>query len=137
MTQLSQLIIDDFNAILVSRINAEGPDTNCILRFYTGTRPTNPAFAPTGANIIVINLPHPAIQVFSDGLSLLTNSISTTALASGRVTWWRLTNRNSTTIMDGSIGLTGSKSDIELNTIDLEPGNIIRFTRNHTIRYGC
>jgi hypothetical protein len=137
MAQLSQFIINGFNQLLSSRINDTGEAPGCSLRFYAGSRPVNPGFAPTGANLMTVELPHPAVEAFSDGLALLINGIDARVAVSGRATWWRLVNRGGTTIMDGSVGLVNSKSDIELNTIDLVSGNVVKFNRNHSIRYGC
>lgn len=137
MIRNSQLIINDINDVYINRINTQGVIGNCIVRFYTGEIPQSTVFNPIGTNIFNIPLPDPAIQKSGNDLILLFSGISAGVIASGRVSWWRFTNKSGVALFDGTAGLTDSKSDIEFDTINIEEGNIIRFTSNHILKYGC
>lgn len=137
MIRNSQLLINDINDVYVNRINNDGQSGNCLIRFFTGNMPQSTSFNPTGTNVFNVPLPDPAVQKSGNDLILLIKDVSAGVLASGRVSWWRFINKNGVTLFDGTAGLLNSNSDIEFSTINLEEGNIIRFTSNHVLKYGC
>ena len=137
MIRNSQLLINDINDAYINRINNEGQSGNCLMMFYTGNIPQSTSFNPTGTNVFNVPLPDPAVQKSGNDLILLIKDVSAGVLAAGRVSWWRFINKNGTVLFDGTAGLLNSNSDIEFSTVNLEEGNIIRFTSNHILKYGC
>jgi hypothetical protein len=132
----SPLIIEEVSNIYLNRINTSGVG-NCIMRFFSGEIPQSPSFPPNSTNLFTITLPDPAVQRSGVDLILLCGGLSAGVQVPGRVGWFRFINKNGIALFDGTVGLINSRSTIELTTIDLEQGNVIRFTNNHVLKYGC
>src|ERR1700744_6327137 len=106
-----------------------GSFTNsALLKLYDGTQPSTPETAVTTQNLLAtVTLASPAFGSASNGV-ITANSISdVTISASGTSAWFRLLKSDNTTvIMDGSVGTSGS--DLNLNSVALSSGATLSTT---------
>ncbi len=118
-------------------INGGTIGQNAILSIYTAPRPASPINGATGVLLASVLLPNPAaVGPNNQELTLQTAGLTTSVLADGKASWVRLKNRDNTTILDGSVGLIGSDSDVELEIVDLISTDILNLG-NIPLRFRC
>lgn len=100
--------------------------SGALLRFYTGSAPTNVEDAATGTLLAAPTFSATAFAGATDGTnkaSSAANAIGTqNAIASGTAGYWRAVTSGGTGIIQGSVGATGSGEDIELVTTTITSG---------------
>lgn len=97
------------------------------LRHYDGSRPATGGAATT---LLAENvLSDPSFGAAAAGV-LTFNAISddVSANAAGTGTWMRILDSNDVVVMDGSIGLTSSGEDLELNSVGYTVGLKVEVT---------
>lgn len=99
-----------------------------VLRYYTGTQPTNANTAVTGSNVLIasVTLANPAFPSAAAGV-LTANAIPTgTASVSGVCSFARLLESNGTTVvMDVVVGAPGSGAGLILSNTGIAAGRTI------------
>ena len=126
MTTIAPYVQDLMLTAMAGAINGGTVNQNAVLSFYTAPRPASPINGITGVLLASVLLPDPAVSGPSgQELTLLTAGLTTSVLADGKAVWARLRNKDNTTILDSSIGLVGSDSDIELEIVDLISSDIL------------
>lgn len=101
----------------------------CLIKLYTGTRPTNPDTALSGNTLLgTLTGASPPAPATSGGVitfSAITQDSS--ADATGTATWFRIYKSDATTaVIDGDVGTSGS--DLNLNTTAIVTGGPILVT---------
>lgn len=100
------------------------------LRIYSGTKPTDVDTA-IGAQTILAELPlsNPAFGAGASGVATA-NAITTdaTANASGTASFYRAFASGGAAVCDGTVGATGSDSDLELNSAVIAAGAAVSVT---------
>lgn len=91
---------------------------NGFMEIRTGTKPATPQDTASGILLGVVNFSNPAFGSFSNGVATA-NAISpdTAADNTGTAGWFRIYNRNSVAVMDGTITITGGGGDIEFDNV--------------------
>lgn len=110
---------------------------NGYLRLYDGTQAAN-ADTAVGAQVLLAELRFNATASGAGVAGVITFNAFTadaSANATGTATWFRALKADGTsTIMDGSVGLVGSTSDLELNAVAIVAGAEVSITSwTHTI----
>lgn len=111
------------NAMMDAITTAAG--TGALLRFYSGTRPANPAAAITGTLLGTCTI-SAALAAAASGGVLTFNTITddSAADATATCTHFRLWKSDGTTaVVDGDVGTSGS--DLNLNTTTIVTGGPI------------
>lgn len=99
------------------------------LEIRTGSRPANPDTPATGILLVTINLPISGFGSFSNGRAIISNVNASIAIQNdGQAGYFRIYNRDREAILDGSIGLTGSASDLLFDRVDFSTGGSIAIT---------
>lgn len=98
------------------------------LNIYSGTQPTNANTALSGQTLLAtMTLSNPAFGSASAGVATANAIGSTTALASGTGSWFRVLESNGTTVVfDGSVGTSGC--DLNLNSVSFASGEAVSVT---------
>lgn len=103
--------------------------TSAVLEIYQGTQPVSPTGATGEEGTLLVSLTADSSAFAgnsSQGILPVNNFTSGTAVATGTAQWFRLyksgTQGTSTWVMDGSIGLIGSNSDLEVNNTSVVSG---------------
>ena len=137
MADLAPYASDLMLVTLANAANAGTSNPNAVLNFYTNPKPATPIDGATGVLLARILLPDPSISGPNNGiLTLNLGGITTSVIADGRVTWFRFRTKDSTTVFDGTVGLTGSGADLELELIDLTVSDILNIG-NVPLRFRC
>ena len=95
------------------------------LRIYSGSRPaTGGATTTLLAELTFSTTSAPA----ASGGVLTANAITpdSSANATGTATWFRAVDSDNNTVLDGSVGSTGSGEDLELNSTSIATGQEVR-----------
>lgn len=100
------------------------------LRIYDGAQPAGPDTAVTTQTLLVeLTLNATAWAAASSGSKLANAITGAAAVASGTATWFRITNAaGSTAYADGTVGATGSTSNLELPTATITAGVTVNVT---------
>lgn len=107
------------------------------IEIYTSPQPLSPVGAPTGVKLATFYLPDPCcIGPTNQLLTLLTANITAVVIADGKAAWFRLHNKNGTTLFDGTVVTNEQIGDMQLQTVDLINGNNIQIT-NAFFNFGC
>jgi hypothetical protein len=94
------------------------------IKFYDGTRP---ATNGTATNLLGTVICSTTCGTVSNGvLTFSTFTDDSNAAASGTATWARITDSADTFVCDCSVGTSGA--DINLNSVSITAGGIIRIT---------
>lgn len=122
-----KLSVSSRNALGDALITAMG--NGCLIKLYTGTRPTNPDTALSGNTLLgTLTAASPPAPATSSGVitfSAITQDSS--ADATGTATFYRLFKADATTaVIDGDVGTSGS--DLNLNTTAIVIGGPILIT---------
>jgi hypothetical protein len=100
-----------------------------MIKIYTAPAPNPPGSAITTQTLL-------AELAFADPCGTVTDGVLTfgaiaeedMAPATGEAAWARITDSDGTWVADADIGITGSGAAIELNTINVYAGGIVRIT---------
>lgn len=97
------------------------------IRIYNGTRPASGGTATT--LLAELSFSDPAFSAPSGGV-LTANAIAadTSADATGEATWFRVVDSTGAFVLDGSVGVTGSGADLELNSVNIGAGQRVEIT---------
>jgi hypothetical protein len=103
------------------------------IRVYDGTQPAGPDTAITTQTLLAeLTFNATAWAAASSGSKAANAITGAAAIASGTATWFRITNAaGSTAYADGTVGATGSTSNLELPTTTITAGvtvNVTSFT---------
>ena len=112
---------------------------NGFMEIRTGTKPANPQTPATGVLLGVLNFSNPAFGTFSNGTATA-NAISpdTAADNTGTAGYFRIYNRDSIAVMDGTITATGGGGDLEFdNILFVEAGTIAISSLTITMPINC
>lgn len=106
---------------LVDRVDVGATNPQGRLRIYSGAQPASANSAPSGDLLAEVSLQNPAFGPASSGVAtLLGVPISALGLpAAGAgvpAGWFRLVDRGTNTVLDGSVGLSGSGAQLIVNT---------------------
>ena len=94
------------NALLSALLNTVGPSPK--LQLWTGVMPPNVGVADTGSKIAEFALAQTWMAAPANGQASLTNTpLSTTALATGTVSYFRLVDQYGTVHLQGTVGQNG------------------------------
>lgn len=119
-----------------ARLNAieTSAGTSCSMEIRTGTQPANCAAASTGTIIATINLPADWMDDASSGAKAKLGTWSDASADNpGTAAHFRLYNSQatkdgSTCFMQGTVGLTGSGEDLELDAVVITAGQTVTIT---------
>lgn len=100
------------------------------IQIRSGTQPAQADDAPTGTLLVSMNLPEPAFGAAVDndpGAIATANAISNVAASgTGTATWFRVTDGDGNTVMDGDCGEGGSGADMILDNADINSGQDVQ-----------
>lgn len=105
-----------------------GAGTEGQLQIYDGTRPAS-ANTAVGTQVLLADLPlaNPAFGAAASGAATLQGvPIEVNAIATGTATWFRVLDTDGNTILDGSVGVSGT--DLIVNTTTVTNGVAFRVT---------
>lgn len=118
---------------VVDRIDLNSPPG--LLKLYTGTAPADADTALSGNTLLgTLTLSNPAFGNAADispGARATASAITddTAADATGTASFFRIYNGNGTTcVMQGSVTATGGGGQLELNTVAIVTGALIKVT---------
>lgn len=129
-TQLATALINA-QADLVARALDDG-----YLRLYSGTQPANASTALSGQTLLSeLRFADPCAPAASNGVLTFAAIDTAAALATGTATWFRcLAADGTTTVLDGSVGLTGDTPNLVLSDVALSsPGLVLIDAFTHTV----
>lgn len=101
-------------------------NSNGYIEIRTGTKPAETHIAPTGNLLAVCELSNPAVGEFSNKkaiFNLINNDEN--ILEDGIAGWFRIYNCDDLPVIDGTVGVTGSGSDLEFDLIECVSGGTI------------
>ena len=94
------------------------------IRIYNGTRPAcggTPTTLLSELTFSTTSFGAPAAGVIT--ANAITDDAS--ADSTGTATWFRIVDSNATFVSDGSVGVTGSGADLELNSVAIGVGQVV------------
>ena len=116
------LITRDFLPHLIERISGvDGHYTAFRLVFFSGFDPHSTAGPISSAVLAQFDFPSPWATPWNGNSVHKSGPITTTVTASGFASYWRLVGLHGATwssVVHGSIGLTGSSADIKVRTLE-------------------
>jgi hypothetical protein len=99
------------------------------LRIYTGAQPATPETAASGTLLAELTLNATAWAAAASGSKAANAITGAAAVASGTAGYFRITNAaGSVSYFDGSVGVTGSDSNLELATTTITAGVVVNVT---------
>lgn len=106
--------------------------SGAIIHIYDGTQPANANSAATGTLLVSLVITG-SFGTDSNGTLTIGSVTSGTSVAAGTAQYFRITKSdNSTVVMDGSVGVSGS--DMNLNTTTIGIGQTVSITAGTIIR---
>lgn len=110
---------------VVDRVDVSGPGK---LRVYSGTQPAGPDTAVSGQTLLAeFTLANPAFSAASNGVAtLLGTPRTTTGLAAGTATWFRVVDGAGTAVTDGAVNT--ASAELVLNTVTISIGVNVEIT---------
>ena len=116
------LITREFIPHLTERISGvDGYYTAFRLAFFSGSDPRMTAGQISSAILAQFDFTSPWAAPWNGNSVYKSGPITTTVTASGFASYWRLLGRNGgtwSTVVHGSLGLTGSDADIKVRTLE-------------------
>lgn len=95
----------------------------------TGGQPASANDAATGSVLVTFTLADPAFGGAANGVAtLLGVPITTVGTGAGAAGWFRAMDSDGNTVLDGSVGATGSGAQLELNTTTISVGADVSIT---------
>lgn len=105
-------------------------------RIYSGTKPATADTALSGNTLLAeLRFANPSAPAASNGVLTFTLTADTSADNNGTATFYRdLKSDGTTVVLDGTVGTTGSTSNLELNTTTIVTGQQVAVTSaTHTV----
>ena len=101
-----------------------------ILRIYTGAKPASADLAPTGTLLGTFTVNDPAFGAAAAGTATLVvaPALSTVGVAAGDAGWFRLLDSDGSTVMDGTVTVTGGGGDLIMSTVTVSIGLTLQLT---------
>lgn len=101
-----------------------------LVRVYTGTQPASADLAAVGTLLAAFTCNDPAFGNAAGGTATLVVSPvpSTTGIAAGDASWFRLLDSTGTTVLDGSVTATGGGGDMIMTTVTVSVGLTLQLT---------
>lgn len=104
---------------------------------FTAPMPPNPINAATGVQLATVTIPDESIiGPIDNQLRLSLTGLTVVISGEGKMAWFRLYNKDKTVMYDGTIGLTGSKTDLQFSRLDVLVGDNIK-PSDIVIGFGC
>lgn len=115
---------------VVDQIDLGTGDTEGKLRIYTGTQPADADTAASGTLLVEIDLANPAYGAANtSGTAALSGTpLSGTGAADGDAGWFRIVNRDATTVFDGEVTATGGSGELELDNVSIATGQTVNIS---------
>jgi hypothetical protein len=112
---------------IISLIDQGTTLPNGYLQIRSGTKPPSPQAAPTdGLLLATLSFSNPAFGPVNNGTTTANTISSDTNIDNtGQASWFRIYNRDSGAVMDGSITATGGGGDLEFDFIDFVKGGTV------------
>ena len=99
------------------------------IEIRTGTRPASPDVPATGTILVVLDMPTGGFGIFENGRAVIqVISADLAILNDGIASYFRIYNRDSSPILDGTVGLYNSGSDLVFDRIDFVAGGSVSLT---------
>ncbi len=116
------------NAI-VTLIDNGSANPNGFMEIRTGSKPATPQDSATGTLLATLSFSNPAFGSFSGGAATA-NAISpdTSVDATGLASWFRIYNRDSQAVLDGTITATGGGGDLEFDNVNFIESGTVQIT---------
>lgn len=113
---------------VMARFNAGAAAGTIDIR--TGSQPATANDAATGTLLATLTLADPAAASAVNGVATFDfdPDLETTGLAAGTAGWFRGKDSDGNTVLDGSVGATGSGAQLELNSTTISVGVTVRAT---------
>lgn len=123
-TQLSDASANAACNAVVARANSGS------MKIYTGTQPANGNTAVGSQTLLAtIALGSTAFASAVGGAATMNTTLATSIVATGTAAWFRIVASDGVTqVIDGSIGVTGSGSNIELGSTAFSTGAQVAIT---------
>ena len=107
--------------------------SNAIIRIYAGTQPANANTAISTQTLLAALTVTGSFGTDSNGTLTISSVASTTSVASGTASFFRIVKSDGTTVvMDGSIGT--SDADMVVNTTTITSGENVQISSGTIIR---
>lgn len=107
--------------------------SDAIIRIYSGTQPSNANTAISTQTLLAALTVTGSFGTDSNGTLTISSVASTTAVASGTASFFRIVKSDGTTVvMDGSIGT--SDADMVVNTTTITSGENVQISSGTIIR---
>lgn len=103
------------------------------LRIYTGTQPASAADAPVGTLLAEVVLQDPAFVSGGTGINTLSDPASVNATNAGVAGWARVLDSDNNTVLDWSVGGSGSGADLILSNTNLAVGQPVDIQAGGTL----
>ena len=102
---------------------------NPYIEIRTGARPASPDVPATGTILVVLVMPSGGFGVFENGRAVIGSiTADLSILNDGIASYFRVYNRDSSPILDGSVGLYNSGADLSFDRIDFVAGGSVSLT---------
>lgn len=99
------------------------------IKVYTGSQPASAQDAPTGTLLVTFTCADPAFGAAATGVATLQSTPRTAAgVADGTAGWFRVADSNAATVLDGTVGTSGSGAELILNTTAITNGGNVETT---------
>lgn len=96
------------------------------ISFYTAPRPAKGGAVTT--LLVALPLADPVAPNAVNGVSTWNVIADVAGVANGDAAWYRTVDGSGNFVQDGSIGVTGSGEDLELDSVTIENGGLVSIT---------
>lgn len=103
------------------------------LRIFTGAQPASANDAASGTLLAEVVLPDPAFVSGGVGVNTLNDPASVNATAAGVAGWFRILDSDNNTVLDGSVGASGSGADLILSNTNIAVGQSVDIAAGGTV----
>jgi|WetSurMetagenome_2_1015567.scaffolds.fasta_scaffold10605_5 hypothetical protein len=109
---------------------ADSGGSAALIRLYSGSQPASANSAPSGSLLATITCADPAFDSVSAGVATFdtTPALSTSAAGDGDIGWFRMITSDGDTVIDGSVGVSGSGADLIVNSVTTTVGLSVSVT---------
>lgn len=119
-TQIPTAVQNAMCDLAVDRIDAGAAAGTMQIR--TGS-PPGPNAAATGTLLATITFSDPAFGAAAAGVATMSGApLSTTAVADGTAGWFRIRDSDGTTVVDGTVTVTGGGGQLQLSSTTISTG---------------
>lgn len=103
------------------------------MRVYTGAQPASANDAASGTLLVDAPLPDPSFVSGGTGTNTLNDPGSVNATAAGVAGWARILDSDNNTVMDMSVGMSGSGADLIVTNTNLAVGQAFDILSGGTV----